>query len=95
MVANESKPTMSDPGCYRVRVHGRIEPAWVRRIGEMPASEEIDPDGEIVTTLVGRLADQAALSGLLNTLYGLHLPVLSTEWLGEPEPEEVGDVPPE
>jgi hypothetical protein len=29
--------------------------------------------------LVGRLADQAALSGVLNSLYELHLPVLSAD----------------
>jgi hypothetical protein len=29
--------------------------------------------------MVGRLADQAALSGILNSLYELHLPVLSAE----------------
>ena len=29
-----------------------------------------------VTTLEGELSDQAALAGVLNTLYELHLPVL-------------------
>ena len=33
------------------------------------------------TVLVGRLRDQAALSGVLNILYELHLPVLSVECL--------------
>jgi hypothetical protein len=31
------------------------------------------------TVLVGLLADQAALTGVLNALYELHLPVLSVE----------------
>jgi hypothetical protein len=35
-----------------------------------------------VTTLSGRLPDQAALLGVLNTLYDLHLPLLSMEYLG-------------
>jgi len=34
-----------------------------------------------VTTLSGELADQAALAGVLNSLYELHLPVLSVERL--------------
>jgi hypothetical protein len=34
-----------------------------------------------VTTLAGRLIDQAELSGVLNTLYELHLPILSVEYL--------------
>ena len=31
------------------------------------------------TTLVGRLRDQAELNGVLETLYGLHLPILSVQ----------------
>ena len=34
-----------------------------------------------VTTLFGDLPDQAALAGVLNTLYDLHLAVLSVERL--------------
>ena len=40
-------------------------------------------DRENETILVGRLADQAALSGVLNTLYEQHLPVLSVDCLEE------------
>jgi hypothetical protein len=36
-----------------------------------------------VTTLTGRLRDQAELSGVLNGLYELHLPILSVEFLSE------------
>ena len=36
-----------------------------------------------VTILVGLLADQAALSGVLNTLYEMHMPLLSVENLDE------------
>jgi hypothetical protein len=32
-----------------------------------------------VTTLVGRLRDQAELSGVLNSLYDLHLSILKVE----------------
>jgi len=38
-----------------------------------PDTVEADPP---VTTLEGELRDQAALAGVLNTLYELHLPVL-------------------
>jgi len=34
-----------------------------------------------VTTLVGRLRDQAELSGILNSLYGMHLSILKVELL--------------
>jgi hypothetical protein len=34
-----------------------------------------------IATLIGSLRDQAALSGVLNELYELHLPVLNVERL--------------
>jgi hypothetical protein len=40
----------------------------------------------VVATLVGRLKDQAELSGVLNTLYEMHLPLLSVEILSDEEP---------
>lgn len=36
-----------------------------------------------VATLEGRLRDQTELSGVLNSLYELHLPILSIENLAE------------
>ena len=36
-----------------------------------------------MTILIGHLKDQAALSGVLNALYDLHLPVISVELLDE------------
>lgn len=35
------------------------------------------------TVLQGELADQAALAGVLNALYQLHLPVISTQFVAE------------
>jgi hypothetical protein len=43
-----------------------------------PANVEVDPP---VTTLEGELSDQAALAGVLNTLYEWHLPVLLVKCL--------------
>jgi hypothetical protein len=37
--------------------------------------------GPPITTLTGELDDQASLTGVLRTLYELHLPVLSVECL--------------
>ncbi len=36
-----------------------------------------------MSTLLGELVDQAALAGVLNTLYELHLPVISVELLSQ------------
>jgi len=90
MVTNRAMPSMDGPATYLIRVKGRIEPSWVERIGGMVATESLVA-GEVVTALVGRLADQAALSGILNTIYELHLPILSTEWLSQADLDERPD----
>jgi hypothetical protein len=79
---HEARPTMHGPAVYRICVRGRLEATWSDRLEGMEISESRGSDGEVETVLVGRLADQAALAGVLNTLYELHLPVLSVDCLG-------------
>ncbi len=73
--------TMHGPANYRIRVQGRLDAEWSERLDGMNVTHSDTPDGEFVTVLVGRLADQAALFGVLNTLYELHLPLLSVDCL--------------
>ena len=71
--------TFHSPAVYRIRVRGQVAPRWADRLEGMsiqPVSSESEP---VVTVLEGELLDQAALAGVLNTLYGMHLPVLSVE----------------
>ena len=49
----------------------------------MYISTNIRVDRKKVATLVGRIRDQAELAGVLNTLYELHLTLLSVEYLDE------------
>ena len=48
---------------------------------QLNITEAKNSDGETESILVGRLEDQSALSGILNSLYEKHLAVLSTECL--------------
>jgi hypothetical protein len=70
------------PATYRIGVKGRIPPRWRDRLEGMDVTECSPKKADSpVTTLVGELADQAALAGLLNTLFQLHLKVVSVECL--------------
>jgi hypothetical protein len=69
------------PATYQINVLGRIDLTWSDRLEGMAirlASKEGDAP---VTTLEGELSDQAALVGVLTTLYEMHLPVLLVERL--------------
>ena len=76
---NPRMPTMHGPAIYRIRVRGRLDASWSDRIGGMQVTETRGSDGQAETILVGRLPDQAALAGILKTLYEWHLPVIKTE----------------
>lgn len=64
------------PGTYQINVHGRIDPSWSDRLEGMTAQFSTVESGSCTTTLEGVLSDQAALAGVLNTLYELHLTVI-------------------
>ena len=67
------------PALYRIVVQGALNAEWSDRL----AGLEITPihRGEAAphTSLVGPIRDQAELVGVLETLYGLHLPILKVE----------------
>jgi hypothetical protein len=64
------------PATYLIVVQGTVSESWHRRLGGMELTTAIQETGEPQTILQGRLRDQAALHGLLETLYALHLPIL-------------------
>jgi len=72
------------PGTYRIRVRGAIDPKWSDWLGGMTITTR-ESQGTRETDLVGKVADQAALAGLLNALYEMHLSLLRVEFLGGSE----------
>jgi len=70
---------------YRITVMGRLDPKALARIADLqlePSGSRCDASVKI-TTLVGRLADQAQLMVVLNALFERRLPPLSVESLRE------------
>jgi len=76
---NRKRFAFDRSGKYRIRVQGSLDERWSDRLGGM----RITRDSEQVTSLIGILVDQAALAGVLNTLYELHLTLLSVEYLDD------------
>jgi hypothetical protein len=74
-----SNVTMHKPAIYRIRIRGNLDASLSDQISGMQITEISGENGKPETILVGRLVDQSALSGVLNSLYELHLPVLSAE----------------
>jgi len=76
------------PSTYRIRIQGAIDAEWSDLLSDMRISTSEDESD--VTVLTGTLPDQAALFGVLNTLYDMHIPLLSIENLSM---EEAGEAP--
>jgi hypothetical protein len=68
-------------GTYSIRVLGFVDEGWSERLAGMRISTGSLDDKGPVTTLVGEVPDQPALSDVLETLYELHLTLLSVELL--------------
>ena len=69
------------PGTYRLRVQGPLDTCLSDCLGGMVLPRAISEDNEPLSILVGRLQDQAALSGVLNELYDRRTPLLTVEWV--------------
>ena len=67
------------PAVYRIRVTGHIDEALSDQLGGMVITHAFTSEKQPMTILVGQLMDQAALSGVLNELYEMHLPLLTVE----------------
>lgn len=68
------------PGLYRITVQGTIREDLHSYFEDFVLCTQPSAEG-LVTTLTGRLADQAALQGLVQNLYSLCLPLVSIEKL--------------
>ena len=71
------------PATYQISVQGRIDPTISDLLGGMTISPDKVEAGHTVTSLCGELSDQAALAGVLNTLYELHLTLLMVKRLND------------
>lgn len=83
MTSKESQPydrlSIDQPAQYRIRIRGKLEKHMSDRLSGMRISHQSHEDGPIVSTLEGQLVDQAALFGVLVSLYNMRLPLISVE----------------
>jgi hypothetical protein len=67
------------PAMYRVCIQGILDKNWSDYCGGMAIEYGNDPHHHAVTIMTGRLADQSALVGVLNSLHDIGCPILSVE----------------
>ncbi len=69
---------------YRIVVDGALDPVWFESLGGLRITEQRPPGQPVVTQLEGRLMDQSALQGVIDTLIMLGLRLTLVERLPSP-----------
>ena len=77
----QHKLTMYETAVYRIRFQGAIDDSWLQTLGSDWSIQYDDESLAKTTTINGVMCDQAALMGLLSSLYDVGLPLLGVECL--------------
>jgi hypothetical protein len=76
---DKSNISLIEPAIYRINIFGKLDKNWSDYCGGMTIENERDSHHRTRTTLTGRLPDQSALIGVLNSLYDIGCPIISVE----------------
>ena len=79
-----------EPVSYQIQIQGHLSQTWADYLGSMEVSISGESEGAM-TTLSGQVRDQAALMGLLNSLYDLGFSLLYVEYQSNPRKEVAED----
>ena len=71
----------SEAADYRIVVDGVLDPMWLESLGGLKITEQRQPEQPVITCLEGRLVDQAALQGVVDTLFMLGMDLILVERL--------------
>ena len=69
------------PARYRICIQGTLDKNWSAYCGGMTIEHENDSKRGAKTIMTGRLTDQSALIGVLNSLHDIGCPILSVEYM--------------
>ena len=75
----DMNPGFTRPANYRIKIIGYCKENCLESLGAMRISSEEHDIHKHITTMDGRVRDQAELMGILNSLYEMHIPILSVE----------------
>ena len=71
------------PATYQIMVQGELAPHWADRLAGLSISAVTGKKGDKQTLLNGLIRDQAELSGVLETLHGLHMSIIKVEQIDD------------
>ena len=73
--------SLLEPAVYKIRIQGILDKNWSDYCGGMKIEQENESKQYAITMLMGKLSDQSALIGVLNSLHDIGYTILSVEYL--------------
>ena len=80
MEKSHQRLSMLEPAIYRIGILGHLDTNLSDYYGGMTIEQTNDLQYGSMTILTGRLLDQCALIGVLNSLHDIGYPILSVEY---------------
>ena len=77
--------SFTKPAIYKIVVQGKIDNKLSDILLDLQINVEKADGQKYYSTLIGKINDQAALSGIMNTIYNMHITVISVNMLSEIE----------
>ena len=84
MEHDRPRSSLFEPAMYRISIVGSLDTDLSDYYGSMTIEQTHDLTYGLMTILRGRLADQCALIGVLNSLHDIGYPILVVEYRGDP-----------
>jgi len=78
---NWTKLKVGNPAIYKIHVKGHLDESWSKKLCDFQITSIRMEDGSEETMLIGRISDQASLTGILVALSDMQLPVLNVDCL--------------
>lgn len=66
---------------YRIVIRGRLSSDWLDQFSDLNLEIYKTENGEYQSVLEGRILDQTQLSGILSSIYSMHLPIVEIKWI--------------
>ena len=69
------------PARYSICVKGFLDESWSQRLSGMQINNQVPNTQTPAAEIVGEVQDQTELIGVLNSLYEMHLPIISVSFM--------------
>ncbi len=83
----ETDISFSGPATYRIVIKGRIPDSYYGRFGSMQI-QVIQSKDQFETVLIGIIADQSQLAGILSIFFHLRMPIKNIALLDKKESQQ-------